>query len=44
MGAKVDKMQQNSRYRLSGDRNETINNMISGCSKSAQREYKTRHD
>ena len=27
-----------------GDRDETINHIISKCSKLAQREYKTRHD
>ena len=42
--AKIDKTQQNSRCRLCDDRDETINHIISDCSKSAQREYKTRHD
>ena len=28
----------------SGDRDETINHVISECSKLAQKEYKTRHD
>ena len=37
-------MQQNSKCRLYGDREETINHMISECSKLAQKEYKTRHD
>ena len=36
--------QQNSKRRLCGDRDETINHIISGCSKLAQKEYKTRHD
>ena len=30
--------------RLSGDRDETINHIISECSKLAQKEYKTRYD
>ena len=42
--ARIDKMQQNSKCRLSGDRDETINHIISECSKLAQKEYKTRHD
>ena len=42
--ARIDKMQQNSKCRLCGDRDETINHIISKCSKLAQREYKTRHD
>ena len=37
-------MQQNSRCRLSGDRDETIIHIISECSKLAQIEYKSRHD
>ena len=37
-------MQQNSKCRLCGDRDETINHIISECSKLAQKEYKTRHD
>ena len=39
----IDKTQQNSQCRLCGDRDETINHIISECSKLAQ-EYKTRHD
>ena len=42
--ARIDKTQQNSKCRLRGDRNEMINHIISKCSKSAQREYKARHD
>ena len=42
--ARIDKTQQNSKCRLSGDREETINHIISECSKLAQKEYKTRHD
>ena len=37
-------MQQNSRCGLCDDRDETINPIISECSKLAQKEYKTRHD
>ena len=42
--ARTDKTQQNSKCRLCGNRDETINHIISECSKLAQREYKTRHD
>ena len=42
--ARIDKTQQNSKCRLCGDRDETINHIISECSKLAQREYKVRHD
>ena len=38
---RIDKMQQNSKCRLYGDQDETINHIISKCSKLAQ-EYKTR--
>ena len=37
-------MQQNSKCRLCGDRDEIINHIISKCSKLAQKEYKTRHN
>ena len=37
-------MQQNSKCRLRGDREETINHIISECSRLAQKEYKARHD
>ena len=37
-------MQQNRKCRLCGDGDETINHMISECSKLAQKEYKTRQD
>ena len=40
----MDKTQQNSKCRLCGDRDETINHIISECSKLAQKEYKTRHE
>ena len=41
---RIDKTQQNSKCRLCGDRDETINHIISESSKLAQKEYKTRHD
>ena len=42
--ARIDKTQQNSKYRLCGDRDETINHIISECSKLAQKELaQTRH-
>ena len=37
-------MQQNSKCWLCGDRDGTINHIISKCSKLVQRENKTRHD
>ncbi len=40
--ARIDKTQQNSK--CNGDRDETINHIISECSKLAQRKYKARHD
>ena len=42
--ARIDKTQQNSKCRLFGDRDETINHIIIECSKLAQKEYKARHD
>ena len=42
--ARNNKSQQNSTCRLRGDREETINHIISECSKLAQKEYKTIHD
>ena len=36
--------QQNNKCWLCDDRDETINHIISECSKLAQKEYKTRHD
>ena len=42
--ARIDKTQQNSKCRLCGDRDETINHIISECSKLAQKEYKARRD
>ena len=42
--ARIDETLQNSKCRLCGDRDETINHIISECNKLAQKEYKTRHD
>ena len=42
--ARIDKTQQNRKCRLCGDRVETINHIISECSKLVQKEYKTWHD
>ena len=42
--ARIEKTQQNSKCWLCGDRDETINHIISECSKFAQKEYKTRQD
>ena len=41
---KIDKTLQNIRCRSCGDRDKTINHVISECSKLAQKEYKTRYD
>ena len=41
---RIDKTQQNSKCRLCGDRDDTINHIISEYSKLAGREYKARHD
>ncbi len=40
----IDKTQQNSKCWLCGDRDETINHIISEYIKLAQKEYKTRHN
>ena len=37
-------MQQNSKCKLCGDRDEMINHIISKCCKVVQKECKTRHD
>ena len=42
--ARIDNTQENSKCRLCGDRDETINHIISECSKLAQKENKARHD
>ena len=40
--ARMDKTQQNSKCRLCSHRDETINHIISECSKSAQKDYRAR--
>ena len=42
--AKIERKPENSKSRLCGDRDETINHIISECSKLAGKEYKNRHD
>ena len=42
--ARIDKTQQNSECTLCGDRDETINHIISECSKLAQKKFKARHN
>ena len=42
--AKIDKTQQNSKCKSCGDRDETINHIISECNKLEPNEYMTRHD
>ena len=42
--ARIVETQQNSKCRLCCDRVETINHIISECSKLAQKKYRTRHD
>ena len=37
--SRIDKTQQNSKCRLCGDKDETINHIISECSKLAEKEY-----
>ena len=44
MRAKNGNSRQNSKCRLCNDKDETINHIISECSRLAQREHKTRHD
>ena len=44
MKGSIDKTQQNIKWRLWGDRDETINGIVSECNKLAQKEHKTRHD
>ena len=41
---RIDMTQQNGKCRLCGDKDETINHIISECSKLAPKEYKARHD
>ena len=42
--AKIDKTQQNSKYRVRGDRDELVNHTRLEWSKLAQKEYNIRHD
>ena len=44
INARIDKIQQNSKCWLCGDRDETINHIISEYNKSAQKEFKMKHD
>ena len=41
---KIDNTQHNSKFRLCGEKDETVNLTISRCGKLAQKVYKTRHD
>ena len=41
---RIDKTQWNSKWRLCGDRDETINHIISECSNLLRKEYQTIHD
>ena len=42
---RIDKTQQHRKYRLCGDRDETINYIINKCSNLAKKKtHKTRHD
>ena len=42
--ARIDKSQLNSKCRMCGQAEETINHILNECSKLAQSEYKRRHD
>ena len=42
--SKIDDTQGNRKCRLLSDRNETVNQIMSDCSKLARKEYKARHD
>ena len=42
--AKIDKTQEESKCRMCGQVDETVNHIISECSNLAQKEYKRRHD
>ena len=42
--ANIDKTQENDLYRMCRQAKETVNHIVSGCSKLAQQEYKRRHD
>ena len=41
---KIDKSQGDSLYRVCGKVDESIDNIVSGCSKLAQKEYMRRHN
>ena len=41
---RIEKTQQSSRCRLCSNSDETVNHIISECSKLAQKKYKTRHE
>ena len=42
--AKIDNTQEQSKCRMCVEKHETVSQLISECSKMAQREYKRRHD
>ena len=42
--AKISKTRQNSKWKFYGERDETVNQIISKSSKLVQKDYKTRHD
>ena len=42
--AKTDKTQENSKCRMCGKAEDTVNHVFSECSKLSQNEYKRRHD
>ena len=42
--ARIDKTSSDSKYRLSKVKEETIDHLVSSCSKIAQTDYKERHD
>ena len=44
MKAKIENTLENGKCMLCGDRDETVNHIISECSKQAQRRWKTRYD
>ena len=41
--AYIDKSQEQRKCRMCGERDETVNHLVSECSKRAQREYKRWH-
>ena len=41
---KIDKTQENSKCRIYGKAEESVNHVLSECNKLAQKEYKRRHD